>query len=122
MSDYAIRRCTVEDAPIIARHRVEMFREMGEVPTEELARELREKSAAVLAATLADGTYVGWFATDSSARVIAGAGAHIKPQLPRMAHDRSRIEVAPAPLVVNVYTELEWRGKGVARELMLTLM
>jgi GNAT superfamily N-acetyltransferase len=122
MSAYEIRRCTVEDAPIVARHRVEMFREMGEVPNEALAGELLDKSAAVLAATLADGSYIGWFAADHAGRVIAGAGAHIKPQLPRMAHDRLRVEVSPVPLVVNVYTEPEWRGRGVARALMRVLM
>jgi GNAT superfamily N-acetyltransferase len=99
-----------------------MFREMGEVPTAELARELLDKSTAALAATLSDGTYVGWFAIDAADKVIAGAGAHIKPQLPRMAKSRTRIEVAPVPLVVNVYTEPGWRGQGIARALMRTLM
>lgn len=122
MTHYHIRSCTKDDAATVARHRVEMFREMGEVPTDELARELLDKSTSALAAALADGTYVGWLAVDDHDRVIAGAGAHIKPQLPRMSHDRSRVEVAPVPLVVNVYSERECRGQGVARALMRVLM
>jgi GNAT superfamily N-acetyltransferase len=122
MSDYEIRGCSVEDAATIARHRVEMFREMGEVPTAALARELLDTSTAALRATLADGAYVGWLAIDREGKVIAGVGAHIKPQLPRIASDRSRVEMAPVPLAVNVYTEPEWRGKGVARALMRRLM
>src|SRR6202011_3257332 len=83
---------------------------------------LLDKSTAALAATLADGTYVGWFAVTGHDEVIGGAGAHIKPQLPRMSHDGARVEVTPVPLVVNVYTEREYRGQGVARALMRVLM
>lgn len=122
MPDYHIRICNRDDAATVARHRVEMFREMGEVPTDDLARELLEKSTSALAATLADGTYKGWFAVNHDGKVIAGAGAHVKPQLPRISHDQTRVEVTPVPLVVNVYTEPEWRGQGVARALMRALM
>jgi GNAT superfamily N-acetyltransferase len=122
MSDYRIRPCTGDDAATIAHHRVEMFREMGEVPTEALARDLLDKSAAALAAALADRTYVGWFAVSADGKVIAGVGAHIKPQLPRMTHTRTRVAGGPVPLVVNVYTEVEWRGRGIARALMRVLM
>jgi GNAT superfamily N-acetyltransferase len=122
MTHYHIRTCTRDDAAIVARHRVEMFREMGEVPTDDLARELLDKSTSALAAALADGTYIGWLAVGDHGKVIAGAGAHIKQQLPRMSHDKARIEVMPVPLVVNVYTEPECRGQGVARALMRVLM
>jgi GNAT superfamily N-acetyltransferase len=122
MTHYHIRTCTLDDAAIVARHRVEMFREMGEVPTDALARELLDKSTAALAAALADGTYVGWLAVRDHGKVIAGAGVHIKPQLPRMSHDGARVEVAPVPLVVNVYTERDCRGQGIARALMRAAM
>jgi len=122
MTHYQIRSCTPDDAAIVARHRVEMFREMGEVPTDDLARELLDKSTSALAAALADGCYVGWLAVGDHGKVIAGAGAHIRPQLPRMSHDRARVEVMPVPLVVNVYTERESRGQGVARALMRVVM
>jgi len=122
MTQYHIRSCAPDDAATIARHRVEMFREMGEVPTDALARELLDKSTSALAATLADGTYVGWFAVGDDRKVIAGAGVHIKPQLPRMSHDGARVEVTPVPLVVNVYTERDYRGQGIARALMRAVM
>jgi GNAT superfamily N-acetyltransferase len=122
MTQYHIRACTLNDAAIVARHRVEMFREMGEVPTDALARELLDKSTAALAVVLADGTYVGWLAVGDHGKVIAGAGVHIKPQLPRMSHDGTRVEVMPVPLVVNVYTERDCRGQGIARALMRAAM
>jgi GNAT superfamily N-acetyltransferase len=119
---YTIRRCTLDEAATIARHRVEMFRDMGDVPTEELARDLLEKSTSALEVLLAEGSYVGWFAIDTDGSVIAGAGVHIKPQLPRISYNHVRVEVAPVPLAVNVYTEPQWRGKGIARTLMRELM
>jgi GNAT superfamily N-acetyltransferase len=122
VTPYRIRRCTTQDAASVARHRVEMFREMGHVPTAELAQELLEKSVLALAPILADGTYVGWLAIDDEGNVIAGAGVHIKPQLPRVSHDQRRVEDGPVPLAVNVYTEARWRHQGVARALMRVLM
>jgi GNAT superfamily N-acetyltransferase len=112
----------VSDAAIIARHRVSMFRDMGEVPTDALAATLLQRSTLALDAMLRDGSYVGWFAIDESSRVLAGAGVHVRPQLPRISDGGVAVVTAPAPLVVNVYTEPEVRGTGIARTLMNTLM
>jgi GNAT superfamily N-acetyltransferase len=120
MPDYVIRRASVDDAAIIAKHRVTMFRDMGQVPTDAMAAELLELSTPALTATLRDGSYVGWLALDAKGDIVAGAGVHIKPQLPRPSADR--IAVTPVPLVVNVYTEPAWRRRGLARALMITLM
>jgi hypothetical protein len=59
---YSLRQATVSDAAVIARHRVEMFRDMGPMPTDTLATELLEASTAALDAVLRDGSYVGWLA------------------------------------------------------------
>ena len=99
-----------------------MFRDMGDVPTEALAAELLATSTTALTTLLCEGSYVGWLAMDQGDQVIAGAGADVKPQLPRISHDGTRVVTAPLPLVVNVYTEPPWRGKGVARALMRTVM
>ena len=122
MNSYTIRRATVADADIIARHRVAMFRDMGDVSTDALASALWAASKSALDSLLRADAYVGWLAVDADDQVIAGAGAHIKAQLPRISHDRSRIEAAAVPLVVNVYTDPAWRGRGVARALMNSLM
>ena len=118
MTGYTIRHATARDAAVVAHHRVAMFREMGEVTSDAVAERLRTASAAALEAALADGSYLGWLALDSDQRVIAGAGVHVKPQLPRPSLDGLRIVTAAAPLVVNVYTEPGWRGRGIARALM----
>ncbi len=117
-----IRPATPADVDVIAGHRVAMFRDMGEVPMDALANELLAASASALSALLREGSYVGWLATDPGGRVVAGAGAHIKAWLPRIADHGARVATSRLPLVVNVYTEPEWRGKGIARALMTALM
>ncbi len=99
-----------------------MFRDIGDLPSDALAAELFESSSPALLTFLQDGTYVGWLAIDDGNHAIGGVGAHIKAQLPRVAQDRTRLVTAPAPLVVNVYTEPPWRGRGIARALMTMLM
>jgi len=122
MTKYAIHQAIVSDAATIARHRVSMFRDMGQVPTDALAAELLERSTFALDALLREGSYVGWLAVNDGGRVLAGVGAHVKPQLPRISHDGVAVVTTAVPLVVNVYTEPQLRGQGIARALMTTLM
>jgi len=122
MADYTIRRASVADAAIVAEHRLRMFSDMGLVPTQALAAALQAASAPALAARLGDGSYVGWLAVDALGEVLAGAGADLMVLLPRVSEDGTRVVRGPVPLVVNVYTAPEWRGRGVARSLMQALM
>jgi GNAT superfamily N-acetyltransferase len=120
-SAYVIRPATVSDAAVVARHRVDMFCAMGQVPSEELAGELLEASTAALTETLRDGSYRGWLAVDAQGRVLAGAGVHIKTQLPRISHERL-VATGPVPLAVNVFTEPDSRRRGIAHALMTVMM
>jgi GNAT superfamily N-acetyltransferase len=123
MKSYAIRQASVSDAAVVAAHRVAMFRDMGQVPSEALASGLLSASTVALAELLRAGSYVGWLAINGSdSRVIAGAGVHLKPQLPRISQDGARVVTTSDPLVVNVYTEPDWRRRGVARVLMRTVL
>ncbi|MGC1521514.1 MAG: GNAT family N-acetyltransferase [Steroidobacteraceae bacterium] len=121
MTGYTIRRTTVGDAAVIAQHRVSMFRDMGQVPTQALAVELLNASQAELATLLREGSYVGWLAVGAHDEVLAGAGAHIRPTLPRITHE-GRVATGPLPLAVNVYTEPGSRRRGIARALMQAMM
>jgi GNAT superfamily N-acetyltransferase len=122
MTKYSIRQATVSDAAIIARHRVGMFRDMGQVPTDALATKLLETSTAALGVLLRERSYIGWLAIAESDRILAGAGANVQSQLPRISHSGIAVTTAPVPLVVNVYTEPDFRGMGIARALMNTLL
>lgn len=119
---FSIRPAGVSDAAVIAHHRVAMFRDMGQVPTDELASQLLSESTAALAALLSEGSYVGYLAVGADQEVIGGAGVHIRPQLPRMSRDGTYVATRPVPLLVNVYTEPQWRRRGIARELVVVLM
>jgi GNAT superfamily N-acetyltransferase len=121
MSGYIIRRTTESDAAVVAHHRVSMFRDMGEVPTQALAAELLEASLAELAALLRAGSYIGWLAVGAQDEVLAGAGVHIRPTLPRITHE-GLLARGPLPLAVNIYTEPGSRRRGIARALMHAMM
>jgi GNAT superfamily N-acetyltransferase len=118
---FSIRCAAVGDAAVIAGHRVGMFSDMGQVPTEALANELLQASTVALAALLREGSYLGWLAVDPQDRILAGVGVHIKPQLPRITH-QGRVATGPVPLMVNVYTEPGARRRGIARALMQAVM
>lgn len=121
MTSTTIRPVSLHEAAIVARHRLRMFQEMGEVPLA-LADELEQASERALSALLASGEYQGWFAETPEGKVVAGAGVHVKPQLPRIAPGGGRVASDAVPLVVNVWTEPQWRGQGLARRLMRHLM
>jgi len=119
---YSIRPALPTDATVIARHRVAMFSDMGQVPTGELGSQLLSASAAALEALLREGSYIGYLAVGADQQVIGGAGVHVRPQLPRISSDGTYVATRPVPLLVNVYTEPEWRRRGIARELVVVLM
>lgn len=119
---YTIRPAMVSDAAVIARHRAAMFRDMGEVPTDDLGSQLLNASTSALDALLREGSYVGFLAIGTDQAIIGGAGAHVRPQLPRISSNGTYVATRPVPLLVNVYTEPQWRRRGIARELVTTLM
>jgi GNAT superfamily N-acetyltransferase len=120
-SDFIVRRATVADATVIARHRAEMFRDMGELPGD-LYAALVADAARRLEILVASGEYVGWLAAAATAPhvAIAGAGVHRRRALPLPIVEAGRTVVAAGEqgLIVNVFTERAWRRKGVARLLM----
>jgi len=119
---YTLRAAVVSDAAVIAHHRVAMFRDMGQVPSDELGSQLLRESTTALAAFLREGTYFGYLAVGADQAVIGGAGVHIRPQLPRISSNGTCVATRPVPLLVNVYTEPQWRRRGIARELVVALM
>ena len=120
---YRIRRATAADAGVLARHRAEMFRDMGELPAS-VYDTLIDAARAYLTQAITDGRYVGWVAElDAGSReIIGGAGLQLRELLPRADVARGRLVRGPQGLIVNVYTERAWRRKGVADALMRELL
>jgi len=109
-----IRAAQAADIEIICEHRRAMFLDMGHT-----GRILDPMIAAFrpwLKQRLESGEYRGWLAGNGG-EVIAGAGLWLMPWPPHLvAPDQPRANI------LNVYTKPEWRGRGVARQLMETIL
>jgi GNAT superfamily N-acetyltransferase len=118
---FIVRIATRHDAAVIARHRAQMFADMGELP-EGGYEDLVARTLDYLEEALPAGTYLGWLAMhDTSAdTVIAGAGVQLRRTLPHpLTRDGNRrIAAGRQAIVLNVYTEKPWRRRGIAELLM----
>ena len=118
---FRIRRATVQDADIIAWHRARMFQDMGDV-SDDAFEILRAKARVRLKEWLESGDYIGWLATpaDKPQTVVGGAGVQLQPILPRPLN-ASTIGEGRQGTIVNVFTEPQWRRRGIAGLLVKSL-
>jgi GNAT superfamily N-acetyltransferase len=112
-----VRVATLADIVTLGHHRAEMFRDMGQL-TEQNERELTRASESFFRKVVGSGEYIAWLAVTIAApeRVVAGAGLWLRPMLPRPTP--TGIIQGREALIANVYTEPDWRRRGVARLLM----
>lgn len=115
-TDIRIRTATPFDAPVILQHRRRMFEDMKEGSAQDLDR-MVEATAAWLVRAMADKSYYGWLAEDAQGQVVAGGGVLVSPWPagPRDHYPRRAV-------ILNVYTEPEYRRQGLARQLMLLMI
>jgi ribosomal protein S18 acetylase RimI-like enzyme len=121
-----IRAATAADIPIIAHHRASMFRDMGSAPAA-LLDDMVGAAREMLAGMFERGEYLGWLAAPATepGRVVAGVGVHrrrVQPFPLKRADGSVRITQGRQALVVNVFTEPEFRRQGAARRLMVAMM
>src|SRR4029450_13452637 len=111
---FQIRRATARDADIISWHRARMFQDMGNVSGDAFEI-LRANSRPRLEQWIDNENYVGWLATpgDEPEMIGAGAGVQFQPILPRPL-DVSTIGEGRQATIVNVFTEPQWRRRGIA--------
>jgi GNAT superfamily N-acetyltransferase len=119
---FDIRFATIADSAVIGWHRARMFQDMGYVPAQ-LFDSFRMKSEARLGEALASHEYIGWLAShsDTPEKIIAGAGLQLRQTLPQPiaeANGGVRIVDGRQGIILNVFTEPEWRRRGVAVLLM----
>jgi GNAT superfamily N-acetyltransferase len=126
LREFQIRQANPDDASIIGWHRARMFQDMGLVPNE-LFDPFRTKALDRLGKALASGDYFGWLVSQRNVpqEIIAGAGVIIRevPPFP-IRHKDGEITIAEGRqgLIVNVFTEPEWRRRGLAKLLMNTII
>lgn len=114
-----IRRATTDDAGTITIQRRAMFTDMG-VGTAETLHAMDRAFLPWVIDHLMRGEYLGWLAVtqaDGREVAVAGAGLLIHPWLPRYDDTRAR-----RAYILNVYTLPDYRKRGLARQLVETIL
>jgi GNAT superfamily N-acetyltransferase len=116
-SKFRIRLAEASDLATLVHHRLGMFRDMGEL-SDRNEPALAGASELFFRAALASGEYLAWLAAipGTPERVVAGAGLWLRPMIPRPR--TNGVAQGVEALVVNVYTEADWRRRGLAALLM----
>ncbi|HEX4640669.1 MAG TPA: GNAT family N-acetyltransferase [Chthoniobacterales bacterium] len=123
--EFLVRRAGVADAAVIARHRVRMFHDMDEISDDAYA-EFLAASQEWTERGLTSGEYIGWLAASKNQPdyVVGGAGVQLRQVPPhpcRPSRDGAFAKGRHA-IVLNVFTEPEWRKRGVGNLLMEEVM
>jgi GNAT superfamily N-acetyltransferase len=115
-NEITIRHALPADLEIILHQRRAMFRDMGEGTVDELDR-MVEVARPWLSKAFADETYHHWLALDASGEV-AGGGGVLLCSWPANPKD----SCTQRAVILNVYTEPQFRRRGVARKVMLAIL
>ena len=115
MPGTTIREASLSDIPEILRQRRRMYEDMHY--TDRIALDtIASLSSAYLETALANGSFRAWLAADGD-RIIAGGAVIVSPW-PAHPYD---LECRRAT-ILNVYTDPEFRRRGIARQLMQTMI
>jgi GNAT superfamily N-acetyltransferase len=107
----SIRPVRPEDMAVVCVHRRRMFAESGVAETTLDA--MQDPFAVWLAPRLEDGSYFGFMAEEDGV-VVAGVGLRLIEWPPGPLHPNSDLR----GYVLNVFVEPEYRGRGIASQLM----
>jgi GNAT superfamily N-acetyltransferase len=99
-----------------------MFKDMGLVP-EPLFENYQARCEIGIREMFETGEYVGWVASPNGApdQIVGGAGVQLRRSLPHpVGEPHGEITIADGrhAIIINVFTEPEWRRRGVGRLLM----
>ena len=112
MYEVQIRAATVDDIPILIRHRRMMWWDMGR--RDETALRLMEEAANEYFPTaITGGSYVGFLAVSGNNEVIGGGGIVVSAWPGSLGQRQPR-----RAMILNMYVEREHRRHGIARALM----
>src|SRR5689334_12447802 len=96
-----------------------MFHDMGEISDEAFA-DFLAASQEWTERGLTTGEYIGWLAVPQTEpeRIVAGAGVQRRQAPPHPSRDGKKFARGRHAIVLNVFTEPEWRQRGAANLLM----
>ena len=115
MPGSTIREATANDIPEILRQRRRMYEDMH-YPDLIALDSMASLSSTYLKTAMANGSFRAWLAADGD-RIVAGGAVIISPW-PAHPYD---LECRRAT-ILNVYTDPEFRRRGIARQLMQTII
>jgi len=118
MSQFQIRLARLADIELISWHRARMFQDMGDLPTA-LFDSFRTQSLETLQQMFEGGKYVGWLASPENQpdKIIAGAGVQLREVPPHpQPNANGKIDIVSGrqAIIQNVFTEPDWRRRGLA--------
>lgn len=122
MSQFKVRLATRADLEVISNHRARMFNDMGELPPD-VFETFRGQSKEALRSMLEHDQYVGWLVSplEEPEKIVAGAGVTLRrvaPHPQQNADGKFDIVSGRQAIIQNVYTEPEWRRRGLGTLLM----
>ena len=126
--EFIIRQATLDDVKALAHHRCEMFKDMSQLRKQELSEDtyqaLSAASIKYFEQAIRAGEYVAWVVTPQAQPdlIVAGGGLQLRYILPRPDHTGGLQKPGPQGLIVNVYTEKEWRRNGLAELVTRTMI
>jgi len=112
-----IRRATLADRETFVRLRLALFRDLGELRDEAETPAMSATLERYFAEELPPGRFLAWLAFDAAGEAI-GSGGLIFVQKPPLPSNFSGREA----YLMNMYTAPSWRGRGVAREIVGTVL
>ncbi len=113
---YRTRRATPKDSLVLADMRRRMFIAMGK-PDDDRMQNMVRAFAAWVADAISRGVYVGWVVETPEREPVANAGLFLLEWPPHL-----RDIGVMRGYILNVWTNEDHRRKGIARELMGTIM
>lgn len=109
---FTIRRASTADLETLVAHRRAMFRDMG-YSDDAALESMSEKFRVWLLKHMNSGEYHAWLVSAGDGSIAAGAGLWLMDWPPHMVGQGAR-----RGNILNVYTEENYRRRGLARQLM----
>lgn len=114
--EFRVRQAGIDDLETVLHHRVRMFEDMGGRDPAVLDH-IRRLSRTFFDRALREGTYRAWLAETTDGEVVGGGGVLIADGPGSPGENEPR-----RAWILNVYTEPEFRRRGVARSVMQIIL
>jgi GNAT superfamily N-acetyltransferase len=110
-----IREGTLADIPVIVHHRRRMCEDMGYSDVAALSA-MVSATADYLKTAMPEGSFRSWLACDEG-KIVSGGAVVVSPW-PAHAYEPE----CRRATILNIYTEPQYRRRGIARQLMQTII